>query len=86
VGDEQFVSDAASGDWLYGLRDGAHPFDKIERPLRHAPTFFGTGFKMLAGHCAASGMAAAASRSVEKTPILRRLRSSASKPVARART
>src|SRR5262249_19583409 len=41
--DEQLVSDAAAGDRLHGLRDGAHRVDEIERSLPHAATtYFGT--------------------------------------------
>src|SRR5262249_19316368 len=49
AGGEQLVADAASGDWLGGLSLGVHRLDKLEGPLRHAATLFGTGFKILGG-------------------------------------
>jgi hypothetical protein len=47
TGSEQFVADAAAGDRLCNFGLGVHCLDKIEGPLRHAATFFGTGFKIL---------------------------------------
>ena len=45
---KQLVADAAPGDRLRGLCDSMHRLDQIERALRHATTFSGTGSRIVA--------------------------------------